>query len=289
MKAVVLVAVLAGASCWAVALAFLARSHRSQDLSGQDSSGQHRAGARSAPGWFSRRLTEADDLEADRLWPMWLAGIAASFGFGWWIAGSGLGAVAAGAWTSLPLVAPRWLARRGERRRAEAVPHVLDAVARGLRSGASLIQALEEAAREAGALRAELSVVVAEAQRGVGVAAALDSWSARRPNGPIRLAAASLAMGAEAGGATARTVEGVAATVRQRLAVAGETRALTSQARISAQVMALAPLGFCAIGAATDPALARFLFVTPLGWVFLLAGASLDVVGALWMRRLASS
>jgi tight adherence protein B len=196
--------------------------------------------------------------------------------------------MAAGGCATVPLFAPRWLARRAERRRVEAVPAVLDSVARSLRSGASLTQALGEAAAEETPLAGDLALVVAEAERGAGVEAALQSWAERREAGPIRLAAAALGMGAEFGGATARTVEGIAATVRQRLAVAGEAKALTSQARISAQVIALAPLAFCAIGAATDPALAAFLFVTPLGWCFLVVGVTLDLVGAAWMRRLAA-
>lgn len=283
MKAAIASAVLTGATLLMLALAHAGRPQRIHDLAGRGK----RFGT--TPEWFSRRLAAAEDLDASRLWSVWVAGLAGSFGVGWWIAGSGLGALSAGGWAFLPLLAPRWLERRSERQRFAAVPEVLDAVARGLRSGASLVQALEEASKEEGALASELSVVVAEAQRGAGVAPALDAWARRRPSGPIRLAATALAMGAEAGGATARTVEGVAATVRQRLAVAGETKALTSQARISAQVMALAPLGFCAIGAATDPALARFLFVTPLGWIFLATGAALDLGGAMWMRKLAAS
>ena len=283
MKAAIAAAVLTGSTLLMTALAYASRPQRIHGLAGRS------PGIGSTPEWFSARLAVADDLDASRLWSVWIAGLAGSFGLGSWIAGTGLGALSASAWASLPLLAPRWLSLRSERRRVAAVPEVLDAVARGLRSGASLIQALEEASREEGPLAGELALVVAEAQRGAGVAPALDSWARRRPSGPVRLAATALAMGAEAGGATARTVEGVASTVRQRLAVAGETKALTSQARISAQVMALAPLGFCAIGAATDPALARFLFVTPLGWVFLATGAALDLAGAVWMHKLAAT
>lgn len=283
MTSIVLVVGLTAGSCLMAAWAYATHPGRVRDLAGSPEEA-----ARPAPAWFLDRLAAAEDLDAPRLWPVWLTGFGVTFGTGWWIGGSGLGFVAVATWAAAPLFAPRWLERRAERRRAEAVPAVLDAVARGLRSGASLTQALDEAAGEPGALKAELTAVVTEARRGVGLAPALDRWAAVRPTGPVRLAVASLAMGAETGGTTARTVEGVAATVRQRLAVAGEARALTSQARISAQVMALAPLGFCAIGAATDPALARFLFVTPLGWLFLVVGVALDLLGAAWMQKLAS-
>lgn len=241
------------------------------------------------PRWFRQRLGAADDLDTSRLWVLWLAGVPVSFSAGHWLAGGGAGIASALAWLSLPLLMPSWLERRRIRRRDEALPFVLDAVARSLRSGASLLQALGEAAAEPGTLQRDLRALVAEAERGAGLDRALQAWAEAQPPGPLRLGAAALGMSAEMGGATARTVEGVAATVRQRLEVAGESRALTSQARISAQVIALAPLGFCAIGAATDPELARFLFVTPVGWAFLVSGALLDLAGAAWMRRLAGT
>ena len=78
----------------------------------------------------------------------------------------------------------------------------------------------------------------------------------------VRLAVAAVCLGAEAGGPQARAIDGVAATLRQRLAVAAEARALAAQARVSALVIALSPLVFCALASSTDPHRARFLFHT---------------------------
>jgi tight adherence protein B len=78
----------------------------------------------------------------------------------------------------------------------------------------------------------------------------------------------------------------VAATLRDRLAVAGEVRALSSQARMSAWVIGLAPLAFGGFTIATDPRNGQFLFHTPLGLALLAAGIVLDGLGWLWMQRL---
>ena len=243
-----------------------------------------------APRWFARRVEVAGvALEVSSLWLRWLTGIPAACLIGWWIGGSGCAALMCVVWLVTPVALPPQLARRAATRREEAVPQALDAIARALRSGASLLQALEEAASQKGPLQDELQRVVAEAQRGNGVAAALDGWARRQPSGSIRLAAAALSLGAETGGANARAVDGVAATVRQRLAVAGEARALTAQPRVSAQVIGLAPLAFGAFSAATDPALARLLFTTPVGWAMLSAGLLLDLAGLRWMMRMARS
>src|SRR5207248_2850893 len=84
--------------------------------------------------------------------------------------------------------------------------------------------AVAEAARVTpGALGAELQAVATAAERGTPLVDALERWGERRPRGGVRLAVAALCLGAETGGAQARAVDGVAATLRERVAVAGET------------------------------------------------------------------
>ncbi|MGI8810368.1 MAG: type II secretion system F family protein, partial [Acidimicrobiales bacterium] len=136
-------------------------------------------------------------------------------------------------------------------------------------------------------LAGELSRAAAEAAQGASLVSALEAVGTRRPLPGVRLGVAALCLGAETGGAQARAVDGVAATVRERLAVAAELRALSSQARISALVIGLAPLGFGAFAAAADPRTSEFLLHTPAGLALLVTGLVLDALGWLWMQRLA--
>ena len=66
----------------------------------------------------------------------------------------------------------------------------------------------------------------------------------QRPSPRSRLAAVALGVAAETGGAQARAVDAVAATLRERLAVHADVRAQSSQARLSATVIALLPVAF---------------------------------------------
>ena len=100
------------------------------------------------------------------------------------------------------------------------------------------------------------------------------------------LAASALALAAEAGGTQARAVDGVAATLRERLAVDAEVRALSAQARLSAIVIAIAPLVFGALAVGTDGRTAAFLLGQPLGWLCLAGGLALDALAAWWMLRI---
>jgi tight adherence protein B len=176
-------------------------------------------------------------------------------------------------------------------RRARAVertlPDVLDAVARSLRSGSSMRQAVEEAGRDhTGPLAADLGRVTSSLHGGAPLADALARWDRDRAVPGVRLAVAALCLGAETGGASARAIDGVAATLRTNLAIAGEVRALSSQARLSALVIVLAPLAMSVIATSSDGGTARFLLTTPIGIACLAIGLGLDGIGWLWMRRI---
>ena len=203
------------------------------------------------------------------------------------VAGPGLALVLVAAVAALPSVARSFEHRRAAERYDAAVPEVLDELARALRSGAGLGQALVEVASAGPApVRADLTAVVTAARRGSGLVPALEGWAAARPSPAVRLAVAALCLGVETGGAQAAAIDGVATTVRQRRAAAAEARALASQAQASAAVIALAPVVFCGLAAATDPRVGTFLFRSAPGLAVLATGVALDGAGAWWMARL---
>ena len=239
------------------------------------------------PSWMAERLTDAGVRGGASGWTRgWivLAGTGVVLG---WLGGGpataflGLGAAGAGPWLLLG-------ARRGRSSAAieASLPPVLEATARGLRAGASLPVALAAASSGAAPLVGSDLALVAEGAAGPGLVAELDRWAATRPLPGVRLAAAALALSAEIGGGGARALDGVALTLRQRQAVAGEVRALATQARLSALVLTIAPVAFAALAAAGDPRTATMLLRAPVGQVCLAAGLGLDAVGALWMARI---
>jgi tight adherence protein B len=180
----------------------------------------------------------------------------------------------------------RLLRSRRDRQLEQSLPDALDAVARSLRSGASMRQAVAESADAVrGLLRDDLDVVARDVGDGESLDRALERWCERRPRPGVRLAAAALALGAETGGASARAIDGVTATLRTNLGIAGEVRALSSQARLSALVIVLAPLAFSLLATTSDGTSAAFLLGTPVGWLCLVVGLGLDAIGWLWMRR----
>jgi len=178
------------------------------------------------------------------------------------------------------------LARPRRRSRADrTLPVLLEDVARELRAGASLTAAVSRAASAVDpALDPTAADLAGALRHGAPLAVALDEW-ARADAAPARaLAATALTLAAETGGTTALVVDGVADTLRDRVALEREVAALSSQARASAALLVVAPVVVAALAASADPRIAAFLLGSPAGWGCITGGLVLDGLGALWMR-----
>jgi tight adherence protein B len=174
------------------------------------------------------------------------------------------------------------------RRADRTLPVLLEAVARELRAGASVQGALLVAATdpEPGGARPDpaTGVLATALARGTPVGEAVGEWVGTRPTPARHLAGAALVVAAQTGGATAVVIDGVADTLRDRVALEREVAALSSQARASAVLLVVAPLVVAVVVASAEPRIAAFLFGSPVGWACILCGLVLDAVGAAWIH-----
>jgi tight adherence protein B len=180
--------------------------------------------------------------------------------------------------------------RRGSaaRQAARQLPPVAAALARSVRTGASLPTALADVAGGAGPglVGQELRSVLDAVDRGRSLDGALADWQDRSVVDGVPLLVGACRFSADHGGDPARALDGVAASLLDALEVADETRALVSQARTSATVLALLPPFGAAAFALADPAVAGVLFGTAAGWACVVVGLGLDGLGAWISGRL---
>jgi tight adherence protein B len=181
----------------------------------------------------------------------------------------------------------RWTLRLARRRPAagpiEAAAWCDDA-ARALRAGSALASAIAAATAEHRAMAPVLEPVVTAVARGRALSEALRR-AIGDPTTPGGLVMTVLTSCAELGGPAASPLERVAATLRTRAAIADEQRAHSAQARLSAKVMTLVPVGLLALLAATESTV-RAAIITPAGAAAIGAGAALNAVGWWWMRAI---
>jgi len=158
----------------------------------------------------------------------------------------------------------------GTRRRHHALelawPGVADELAAGLRAGASLHQALAAVGARDDEAGRVIREVLGPLARGQPLGECGRRWAVRSSSPDELLFAEAVQLAAWTGRPEPLLFDTVADTARERLALAGELRSQTAQARASAAVLALLPIGFTTFTAATDANAAHFLTATTGGW-----------------------
>jgi tight adherence protein B len=195
-----------------------------------------------------------------------------------------LAALAAGPPWMLPLAAR---ARRS-RKLSEQLPEAVDMMARSLRGGHALTSAFELVAKEMPEpIAVEFARAYEQQRLGMPLERAVREMSARAPrNGDLKIFAVSTVIQRETGGNLSEILDGIASTVRERYRFFGKLRALTAEARMSAWVVSLMPVGIGAFLAISQPDYMRVLVTDPMGRTIFTGGVVAWAVGALWFHRL---
>jgi tight adherence protein B len=183
-----------------------------------------------------------------------------------------------------------WVLRtRARRRYASALPLALEQIAAHLRGGGTVAHGVAALAGGDGPLAGDLRRVQARADLGVGLADALTAWPLERDVGDVRAVAGALAVAETLGGRSAHALDGLAASLRDRIGAAAESRSLSAQARLSAIVVGASPLAYLVFSALVDPGSVGLLVGTGAGRVCLVLGLLLEALAALWMRHILAS
>lgn len=178
--------------------------------------------------------------------------------------------------------ARRLFERHSRQRVDRRIPESLDRVVRQLRTGATLPFAL----RSVGEDDPVFARISAELHQGRSLHDAVTIWRHEDTMPNRQLTATALDLASSTGGASARVLDGVAASLRERVALEREVAALSSQSRASAVVLVVAPIAFAAAAALVDHRILNVLVGRPIGWACMGLGLGLDALGAVWMSRL---
>jgi tight adherence protein B len=180
--------------------------------------------------------------------------------------------------------------KRNAGRRAAIDGQLLDAVtavASALRSGRSLGQALTTAADEADdPLSTILAGTAHAASLGVPMDEALDRFADAVGGSDVRLVSGVLKVHRRTGGALAASLDDVARTLADRREAARELRSLTAQARLSAAILGLLPLGFFLFLSVVARRDIESAYRTTAGASAIGIGLALQGAAFGWIRRL---
>jgi tight adherence protein B len=179
--------------------------------------------------------------------------------------------------------------RRRPRVADEDIAEWCEHAARRVRAGHSLVHAVVDAGTDAPAGAAVFRPVTHALRRGRSLTDALSDLTLDDGRGSAAgLVVPVLNACAELGGPAAMPLERVAATLHARAAERAERRANSAQARLSATVLSVVPIGVLALLTIAEPAV-RSSLTTPIGVLFVVTGGLFNLAGWCWMRRLIGS
>jgi tight adherence protein B len=216
----------------------------------------------------------------------WVAPLSAAL-LGTAVAGIVIGLLAATGTVAIRVVRRHRSARAEAVRRDEQLADAVGAIVSALRAGMSLPQAVRYAASESAApLREELTELVDAVDVGVPLGDAIEAWAGRAGTDDARLVASTMELHRRVGGDLPVVLEQVAGSVRERVAVAKEVRALTAQARLSGGILGALPIGFFGFLWLTSRTEMQAALASPAGLVVVVVGLVLDGLAFLWIRKL---
>jgi tight adherence protein B len=125
----------------------------------------------------------------------------------------------------------------------DQLPDMINLVVNGLRAGYSTLQAMEAVSKELPSpISDEFKRVVQEMQLGISMEKALDNLIRRIPSEDLDFVVTAINVQREVGGNLAEIMDVISYTIRERVRIKGEIRALTAQAVYSGRALALMPV-----------------------------------------------
>lgn len=188
--------------------------------------------------------------------------------------------------------APRWFVsyRQGQRLHAfnDQLGDALNLMVNGLRSGYSVMQAMEAVSREMPPpIAAEFSRIVQEVQIGLPLDQAMANMLRRIKSDDLDLVVTAINVQREVGGNLAEILDVISFTIRERVRIKGEIRTLTAQGRYSGYVISLLPIGLALVLFCVNKPYVERLFTSGwCGWAMVVCGLLMIGTGFIAIQKI---
>jgi len=189
------------------------------------------------------------------------------------------------------LFLPRLFLRRRGNGRVKAfdgqLGDTITLLANALRSGYSLLQAMETVSRElALPISEEFERVVREIGLGLSAQDALANLLRRIDSDDLDLIITAINVQHEVGGNLAEILDTIAHTIRERVRIKGEINIFTAQGRMTGYVLSFLPIGLGVLLYIMNPDYMGQLFADQCGWIMVTAGALSMAAGFIVIQKI---
>ena len=178
---------------------------------------------------------------------------------------------------------------RGHRLRSfnDQLGDTITLMVNSLRAGYSVLQAMEAVSREMDPpISVEFGRVVQEQQLGLSLEQAFANMLRRIPSEDLDMMITAINVQREVGGNLSEVLDAISYTIRERIRIKGEIRALTAMSRWSGYLVSLVPVVLSVVIYLISPDFMSTLFEERCGWVMLgVAGVGI-VLGYLVINKI---
>lgn len=186
---------------------------------------------------------------------------------------------------------PRWYIALVRRRRLRAfddqLSDTINLIVNSLRAGYSILQAMEAVAEEmVPPISTEFGRVVREVQLGLTLEQALSNMLRRVPSDDLDMMVTAINVQREVGGNLAEVLDTISYTIRERIRIKGEIRALTAYGRGAGVMLSVIPVVLAVLVYFINPEFMSLLFVHRCGWVMIGIAILGIVLGFLIIRKI---
>jgi tight adherence protein B len=168
------------------------------------------------------------------------------------------------------------------------LPDTLGLWVNALRSGYSVMQAMEAIARDApDPTQTEFRRVVKEVQLGIDMADSLAHLLERIESDDLDLVVTAVNIQREVGGNLAEILDVISGTIRERIKLKGEIRVLTAQGRITGYLISFLPIALALFLNGVQPGYMGQMFENrACGWPMIGAGLTLIGIGTAVIQKI---
>lgn len=189
------------------------------------------------------------------------------------------------------MLLPRLFIALSRKKRAQemerALPVMIEKIASSVRAGLGLREAFERAGEAAGGpLMEEVRRATGEMRINVPFDEAVTRMARRVPLADASVFCTALVIAQRTGGFVSAVLDSIAVSLREKRALDGKVKALTSQGKMQGVIIGSLPVALLFAVYLLDPQMVRPLFDTLIGRLMLAGGALLEVVGFLVIRKM---
>ncbi|MEO0295139.1 MAG: type II secretion system F family protein [candidate division WOR-3 bacterium] len=135
-------------------------------------------------------------------------------------------------------------------------------------------------------MKTEFKRVLDEVSLGVPLEEALHHLEERIPSRELKIFTSAVILQRKTGGSLVDVLSGIADTIKARRRLKRRIDTLTAEGRLSAIVLTLLPLFLLILLRITQPDLFAPMLEEPIGILMLFIAALLDLIAALWIRKI---